>query len=112
MTTVYGVTRFGARLQIARQLKDIEDFPKDMVWSASAYLTSKTFESLRSMFTSTREIQDWFTECARLISAVNGQNVEWVTPLGLPVVQPYSRHRKIDHGKKMLPENFTMDMYE
>lgn len=39
MTTVYGVTRFGARLQIAKQLKDIDDFPKDAVWSASSYLT-------------------------------------------------------------------------
>lgn len=39
MTTVYGVTRFGARLQIARQLKDIHDFPKESVWAASAYLT-------------------------------------------------------------------------
>lgn len=41
MTTVYGVTRFGARLQIARQLKDIENFPKDAVWPASSYLTCK-----------------------------------------------------------------------
>lgn len=112
MTTVYGVTRFGARLQIARQLKDIENFPKDMVWPGSTYLTCKTFESLRSMFTSTKEIQDWFTECARLISAVNGQNVEWITPLGLPVVQPYTRHRKIEQGKKILAENFNMDMFE
>lgn len=112
MTTVYGVTRFGARLQIARQLKDLDNFPKEQVWAASSYLTSKTFESLRSMFTSTREIQDWFTECARLISAVNGQNVEWITPLGLPVVQPYSRHRKIVQGKRTVPDNFNMDMFE
>lgn len=91
MTTVYGVTRFGARLQIARQLKDNDKFPKEWVWPASTYLTIKTFESLREMFTSTREIQDWFTECARLISSVCMKNVEWVTPLGLPVVQPYTR---------------------
>lgn len=91
MTTVYGVTRYGARLQIARQLKDNDNFPKEWVWPASTYLTVKTFESLREMFTSTREIQDWFTECARLISNVCLKNVEWVTPLGLPVVQPYTR---------------------
>lgn len=82
MTTVYGVTRFGARTQIARQLKDIDNFPKEWVWPASSYLTNKTFESLREMFTSTREIQDWFTHCARLIAAIGGHNVEWVTPLG------------------------------
>ncbi|EDW87211.1 DNA-directed RNA polymerase, mitochondrial [Drosophila yakuba] len=114
MTTVYGVTRYGARLQIARQLKDIDDFPKDWVWPASTYLTTKTFESLREMFTSTREIQDWFTECARLISGVCSQNVEWVTPLGLPVVQPYNR-QEMKHSPRTgfkVSANMPMDMYE
>ncbi|KRF82011.1 uncharacterized protein Dvir_GJ17831, isoform B [Drosophila virilis] len=114
MTTVYGVTRYGARLQIARQLKDIDDFPKDWVWPASTYLTTKTFESLREMFTSTREIQDWFTECARLIAGVCSQNVEWVTPLGLPVVQPYNRQELkpvARHGLRVI-SNMPMDMYE
>lgn len=99
MTTVYGVTRFGARTQIARQLKDIDEFPKDWVWPASTYLTSKTFESLREMFTSTREIQDWFTHCARLISGVGGHNVAWTTPLGLPIVQPYNRFEFTNNPK-------------
>ncbi|XP_011205921.2 DNA-directed RNA polymerase, mitochondrial [Bactrocera dorsalis] len=114
MTTVYGVTRYGARLQIARQLKDIESFPKEWVWPASTYLTSKTFESLREMFTSTREIQDWFTECARLISGVCGQNVEWVTPLGLPVVQPYIRQevKQTMRTAARVSETMAMDMYE
>ncbi|XP_017063285.2 LOW QUALITY PROTEIN: DNA-directed RNA polymerase, mitochondrial [Drosophila eugracilis] len=114
MTTVYGVTRYGARLQIARQLKDIDEFPKDWVWPASTYLTTKTFESLREMFTSTREIQDWFTECARLISGVCSQNVEWVTPLGLPVVQPYNR-QEMKHSPRTgfkVTANQPMDMYE
>ncbi|XP_037957761.1 DNA-directed RNA polymerase, mitochondrial [Teleopsis dalmanni] len=114
MTTVYGVTRYGARLQIARQLKDIDDFPKDWVWPASTYLTTKTFESLREMFTSTREIQDWFTECARLISGVCGKNVEWTTPLGLPVVQPYSRQEIKQNIRQnyRVSEKMLMDMYE
>jgi DNA-directed RNA polymerase, mitochondrial len=101
MTTVYGVTRYGARLQIAKQLKDIEDFPQEWVWGASSYLSNKTFDSIREMFTSTREIQDWFTECARMIATVCGENVEWVTPLGLPVVQPYSRQLKVVNNKKL-----------
>ncbi|XP_043277572.1 DNA-directed RNA polymerase, mitochondrial [Venturia canescens] len=94
MTTVYGVTKFGAKLQIARQLKDIDDFPQEHVWAASVYLVNKTFDSLRTMFESAREIQDWFTECARIISISCGQNVEWVTPLGLPIVQPYTKQDK------------------
>lgn len=112
MTTVYGVTRYGARLQIAKQLKDIDDFPQDYVWQASTYLTLKTFESLREMFTSTKEIQDWFTECARHISTTKGDNVEWYTPLGLPVVQPYSRFEKKGQINKTLGGRTSMDMYE
>jgi DNA-directed RNA polymerase len=115
MTTVYGVTRYGARLQIARQLKDIDEFPRDWVWPASTYLTSKTFESLREMFTSTKEIQDWFTDCARLISAICTENVEWITPLGLPVVQPYSRSTiKSVQGSKCgkISEHFNIDSFE
>lgn len=116
MTTVYGVTRFGARLQIAKQLKDIDTFPKEYVWSASTYLVGKTFESLREMFTSTKEIQDWFTECARMVAQVCGQNLEYVTPLGLPVVQPYSRHKKFDfvsqHNNGRLEECFSTDKFE
>ncbi|XP_057342179.1 DNA-directed RNA polymerase, mitochondrial [Microplitis mediator] len=91
MTTVYGVTKFGARLQIARQLKDLDDFPQEYVWQGSLYLAQKTFESLRTMFESARQIQDWFTDCAQVISAIKGKNMEWVTPLGLPVIQPYSK---------------------
>lgn len=61
------------------------------------------------MFTSTREIQDWLTECAKLISHVGGQHVEWVTPLGLPVVQPYY---KLKSAVSPLCEAFTIDKYE
>ncbi|EAT46999.1 AAEL001847-PA [Aedes aegypti] len=113
MTTVYGVTRYGARKQIARQLEYIDEFPKDWVWPASSYLTVKTFNALSEMFTSAKEIQDWFTDCARLISAVCAQNVEWVTPLGLPVVQPYNRSERQASSKTIqIPEHFSMDSYE
>uniref|UniRef100_A0A1Q3FEP1 DNA-directed RNA polymerase n=1 Tax=Culex tarsalis TaxID=7177 RepID=A0A1Q3FEP1_CULTA len=114
MTTVYGVTRFGARKQIARQLEYIDEFPKEWVWPASSYLTVKTFNALSEMFTSAKEIQDWFTDCARLISAVCAQNVEWITPLGLPVVQPYNRSDQpaIPAKSIQIPEHFAMDSYE
>ncbi|CAO1371112.1 unnamed protein product [Diamesa hyperborea] len=114
MTTVYGVTRFGARLQIAKQLKDLDEFPKEWVWPASTYLTNKTFDSIREMFTSTKEIQDWFTDCAKQISTVCGQNVEWITPLGLPVVQPYNRQEKfkaVNSKSVKLDQPFAIDMF-
>ena len=57
MTTVYGVTPFGARQQIRRQLDDIDEFPKEHSLKAAAYLADKTFTCLQEMFTSTKQIQ-------------------------------------------------------
>ena len=92
MTTVYGVTRYGAKLQIAKQLKDQPGFPLDKVGPASVYLASKTFESLNEIFSSSQAIQAWLTECANVISGGPFfKNVQWITPLGLHVTQPYTK---------------------
>ncbi|XP_070207362.1 DNA-directed RNA polymerase, mitochondrial-like [Littorina saxatilis] len=91
MTTVYGVTRYGAKAQILRQLKDIPEFPQAHVWNASLYLTEKTFQCLNEMFSATKDIQDWLTLSAQLIATVCQRPVEWVTPVGLTVVQPYHK---------------------
>uniref|UniRef100_A0A667X041 DNA-directed RNA polymerase n=1 Tax=Myripristis murdjan TaxID=586833 RepID=A0A667X041_9TELE len=97
MTVVYGVTRYGGRLQIEKRLKEIDEFPKEYVWDASHYLVRQVFTGLKEMFTGTREIQDWLTESARLISK-SGRTVEWVTPLGLPIIQPYHRMSLVHSG--------------
>jgi DNA-directed RNA polymerase len=36
-------------------------------------------------------LQAWFTDCAYVISGTFSRNVEWETPLGLAVVQPYTK---------------------
>lgn len=91
MTYVYGVTRFGAKLQIFKRLKENESFPKERAFIAAIYLTQKTFQSIEEMFTETRAIQDWLTDCARIITKVYERPVQWVTPLGFPVIQPYHK---------------------
>ncbi|KAM9848916.1 DNA-directed RNA polymerase, mitochondrial [Aulostomus maculatus] len=92
MTVVYGVTYFGGRQQIDKRLSEIDEFPKEYVWGASQYLVRQVFSALKEMFTATREIQDWLTQSASLISK-SGHTVQWVTPLGLPIIQPYHRPR-------------------
>ncbi|KAK8402805.1 hypothetical protein O3P69_000847 [Scylla paramamosain] len=111
MTTVYGVTRYGARLQIEKQLKALDGFPASQRWAASHYLVHKTFLCLEKMFTSTKEIQNWFTDCAKIVSETRGENLEYITPLGLPVVQPYSKFvgDQISIGK--LPSTFYTDSF-
>ncbi|CAF0903966.1 unnamed protein product [Adineta steineri] len=107
MTTNYGVTLFGAKQQISRQLRDIDLFPNEFVPEASNYLAQKTFLSLRELFRETRKIQDWFTDCAGLISRIRGSAVEWNTPLNLPIVQPYYREIKIRQKGKDIYDNFS-----
>lgn len=91
------------------------------MWEASHYLVRQVFNSLQEMFSGTRAIQvcprslpgpgtlpligpcpepcalrpqHWLTESARLISHA-GSAVEWVTPLGIPVIQPYHQDSKV-----------------
>uniref|UniRef100_A0A0N5AM58 DNA-directed RNA polymerase n=1 Tax=Syphacia muris TaxID=451379 RepID=A0A0N5AM58_9BILA len=97
MTTVYGVTMYGAVQQIKRQLKalgvDKEESPV-----FARYLAEKTFLSLDEAFASSMKIKDWFRNCAATISREFLLPVEWTTPLGLPVIQPYVK-MEIKHGK-------------
>jgi len=58
MTSVYGVTKYGARAQIDNQLRhNVENFPPELVYDARAYLAEKTFECLYIMFTTNKAIQ-------------------------------------------------------
>lgn len=110
MTTVYGVTVHGAQLQIRGQLKDL-NYPMDKLSQASAYLTKLVFSSLGEMFTSSRNIQDWLTECATAIVKSRNEPVRWITPLGLPVVQPYFKNFSLKKSLKDVNENTLNSFY-
>ncbi len=62
MTTVYGVTLYGAMAQIRRQLRDLPTFPSPDRWlgPASAYLARLTLTSIGAIFTSSSATQAWF----------------------------------------------------
>ena len=96
MTTVYGVTPYGARLQVEARLKEI-GFPKEHIWNCSRYLATSTLFCLEEMFVATKKIQDWFDSIATLVSKSFGRPVSWETPLLLPVMQPY--FKEINKGK-------------
>lgn len=94
MTTVYGVTRYGARAQIYRQLKDL-GFPDRYLWKGATYVMQKTFFSYSEIFNAARQIQDWFVDCATAIADKTVQPVQWTTPLGFLVIQPYHKEKRI-----------------
>ncbi|XP_065918524.1 DNA-directed RNA polymerase, mitochondrial-like isoform X2 [Dysidea avara] len=91
MTVVYGVTWVGGREQIGRQLKGT--IPDEDVYDCSSYLVGLVFDSLATAFKNARQIQDWLSESARKIAKA-GHPVQWTTPMGLPVIQPYHKDKQ------------------
>ncbi len=103
LTSVFGVTFVGAREQIMRRLEEANEnnrlqqgrgephghiLSEEETKQASIYLARHTLNSIGDTLRSAREIQIWLGVLAR--TATNaGQPVQWITPLGLPVVQPY-----------------------
>jgi len=95
MTYVYGVTKYGAKLQVLKRLKDDDKFPEAHKVVASIYIADKILLSIQKMFTQTRVIQEWLTNCAQIYSNDYNASVEWVTPFGFPVIQPYFKSHKV-----------------
>ncbi|CAB9510800.1 RNA polymerase 2, chloroplastic/mitochondrial [Seminavis robusta] len=99
MTSVYGVTYIGARQQIQEKIEEkLEELGRDLdevnyeVFAASGYLAQVTMEVIGDLFTGAKLTMNWLTKCARLLSA-KGYPVAWMTPLGLPCIQPYRQKR-------------------
>ena len=90
MTSVYGVTFIGAKEQLMRQLRDRVMLPEEDLTAGGLYLATITMGAIADLFAGAHRIKEWFIECASSISKA-GYPVSWVTPLGLPVVQPYRR---------------------
>uniref|UniRef100_A0A914KTM2 DNA-directed RNA polymerase n=2 Tax=Meloidogyne TaxID=189290 RepID=A0A914KTM2_MELIC len=103
MTVAYGVTQYGAREQIKRQLIaiDIPDRNKEASRFAT-YLTKRTFDGLTDAFENSKNLMIWFKSCAGQVLKLR-QPLEWVTPLGLPVVQPYVTVEQVDDALAFLP---------
>uniref|UniRef100_A0A915J9A9 DNA-directed RNA polymerase n=1 Tax=Romanomermis culicivorax TaxID=13658 RepID=A0A915J9A9_ROMCU len=100
MTIVYGVTSYGAKLQIEKQLKVLENFPEEYISAAAGYLAKLTFSSIGALFNNTRKIQNWLQDVAGVLARDLKQPVQWVTPLDFPVVQPYFEKKVFDKGQK------------
>jgi DNA-directed RNA polymerase, mitochondrial len=115
MTSVYGVTRVGARLQVERQLEgllygdDARSPEQDAeLFQASRYVSNLALDSLSEMFTAARLIMDWLARCAQLVATVDRQSMSWLTPLGLPVMQPYRKNSK--HLVKTMLQRVVLTM--
>ena len=99
MTSVYGVTYIGARAQIEEKIKskleakgyDPDDMD-DEIFNACGYLAKITMEAVGDLFVGAKQTMDWLTTCARNIT-LHGYPVAWISPIGIPAIQPYRQKK-------------------
>ncbi|KAI5240627.1 DNA/RNA polymerase [Aureobasidium subglaciale] len=99
MTNVYGVTYYGARAQVKKQLEEIFPHPLDAGLdhlTLASYVAKKIFKSLGEMFKGAQAIQTWLGDCADRISTC-------VTP-----EQIASISKDNAEGRSVVPETATV----
>jgi len=112
MTSVYGVTFVGARAQIKEKIEekllargDSVDDMRLEIREACSYLATMTMDVMDGLFVGARDTMNWLKACARLISK-QGNPVAWISPIGVPVVQPYRQNTK--HALVTLLQTITI----
>ena len=67
---------------------------ENTLFLCASYLARTTLDSLGDLFAAADAIKKWLADVARLV-ALAEQPMAWITPLGLPVVQPYRREKSM-----------------
>lgn len=79
----------GAWSQIQKQVKEFivynnnEDLRK-----LSLYIARHTMSCVSDLFTQAHKIKQWLIECCK-ISVDNHEAIAWISPMGMPIIQPY-----------------------
>jgi len=94
MTTVYNVTKVGAREQVKGQLKK-RGIERGDLFKYSSQLSELVLDAVGDTFPKAKEIMTWIETCTRMMCKHNpGRAIQWTTPLGFPVIQPYRSMKK------------------
>lgn len=98
MTSVYGVTRSGASNQLQPRLIDKgiarADVPKMAHW-----LSRVVLDSIGEACRGAGDMMAWLRQATRVILEDDAKRpIEWTTPMGFPVLQPYWNTRKLEIG--------------
>lgn len=98
MTTTYGVTPRGARGQLSTRLRKKHGYTAEDRYDLAGYLSRYSMAAMREECPLAVAAMDWLKECAEAITHHNAKNpkhspapVEWTTPLGFIVHQPYMK---------------------
>lgn len=74
-------------VQLKQQGQDTDELGTE-VFRACGYLARVTMDVMGDLFNGAKSTMNWLTACARII-ALHGFPVAWVSPIGLPAIQPY-----------------------
>ncbi|KAK3715006.1 DNA-directed RNA polymerase [Vermiconidia calcicola] len=101
MTNVYGVTWFGAKEQVQKQLEvifpEVRKFDDVNYAHMSQYIATKIFKSLGTMFGGAQAIQHWLGQCAdRISTSITPEQIE---ELAAPL-KPTDGLKKAKVGRK------------
>ncbi|KAK5165508.1 DNA-directed RNA polymerase [Saxophila tyrrhenica] len=103
MTNVYGVTWYGAKEQVRKQLEvifpDVRKFDEVNYGNMSTYIATKIFKSLGTMFGGAQAIQHWLGQCADRIST--SLTPKQVQELSANSMQPIQKKKPRPGPKKV-----------
>lgn len=110
MTSVYGVTRIGAKEQLEPRLIEA-GVDRAIVAKSAAWLAKITMDSIGEKCRAAAEIMAWLKLGIRAILAKDRHRpVEWLTPLGFPVLQPYWNQHRMRIGTNVSPWMLVIDV--
>jgi DNA-directed RNA polymerase len=110
MTSVYGVTRTGAREQLVPRLVELGMERKDVAKAAS-WLAKVTMESIGEKCIAASEIMGWLKNSVRqIVLKDRTRPIEWTTPLGFPVLQPYWNQHRLRVKTSVSPWELHLDV--
>jgi len=96
MTSVYGVTRSGAANQLQPRLIE-KGIASDKVGAIAHWLSRVVLDSIGEACRGAGDMMGWLRKAARaILEADQCRPIEWVTPLGFPVLQPYWNTRQMN----------------
>lgn len=110
MTTPYGVTRIGASEQIQPRLVELGMERKDVSRTAH-WLAKVTIESIGEKCAAASRIMSWLRGAVRqIVLKDRSRPIEWVTPLGFPVLQPYWNQSRMRIKTSVSPWELHLDV--
>lgn len=94
MTSVYGVTAAGARQQVYGKLDKL-NVDEQQRYKAAMYVSKLVLRSMDEVCHGATAIMAWLKDIARTIALKHKSLVQWTTPIGFPVVQPYRNRKRV-----------------